>query len=760
MHLLLLVQSVYDVFYIIICDCLDINATNNTNNTNQSSQIITNSNLNSTNKNDETFESGRPRRQAYTHASERLTQQVNVSLKDKIRRDVNIKTERISVASSESIPVKNVKQEPIEMPPPAALPKRGGRKKKEPTIKVERASTRTTRMRNTNVPAEVDDNANMDSDVVLVQDNIATISLDSVDEEVIPTEEELEVDEAVESAPESKTDTPPASANKKKARSRQKTESATRTKKTSKRSRSPSSETKKTTSRTRRSKRKKSTPSKSTDTSLYEDAVEPPAGEIIPAESPKHLEHDDEIVVQLPTVALDRLSKDVLSSIEHNPNATITISKTAIMNETVTIQAGNPSGHPTTMVLNSTVTISKPTQKETLPTVDDIMTDDESDIEEKPPVPVTKKVGKQLFNPFENSPVKKKVEAFEKLGAKAVEPTTTRVTRTKSRQKAKAAEEAKKLEDDTDESPTAGKTKIPGFVTPVASNRALPSMTSGKSNLSSSAQKALSAIKMSTQHFRDYEQKRKEKEAEAQKKKDAYLLKLSEDKRRKREEKEQKAKLQRAALEEEKKRALEQQLAREERHKQQLQEKQDRLNKQREDAEKRRILAKQKHEELKKEEERKRADELRALKKREEDEKRKAEEDKRQQVLKARQIQKELEMAERQLASLPKSVEPLYMTQKAPLMPTPDCYDSDDEDAPKNIKLQPWNSREALHPRLRAMSFIDAKVSNTLFCVKAQTPDLQELFPNLDPKKLRRNSSAIWKQAPRFTMMPELNEDF
>lgn len=62
----------------------------------------------------------------------------------------------------------------------------------------------------------------------------------------------------------------------------------------------------------------------------------------------------------------------------------------------------------------------------------DILTDDDSPIHPPPP-PLTKH--KQLFSPFERSPVKKKVEAFEKLGAAATTP--VRQTRTKTRAQAK-----------------------------------------------------------------------------------------------------------------------------------------------------------------------------------------------------------------------------------------------------------------------------------------------------------------------------------
>lgn len=74
----------------------------------------------------------------------------------------------------------------------------------------------------------------------------------------------------------------------------------------------------------------------------------------------------------------------------------------------------------------------------------DIMTDDDS------PIPVQKKNAvtstvkkngtKQIFSPYESSPVRKKVAAFEKLGAEASSEIPVRSTRTKTKAQAKQNE--------------------------------------------------------------------------------------------------------------------------------------------------------------------------------------------------------------------------------------------------------------------------------------------------------------------------------
>lgn len=47
---------------------------------------------------------------------------------------------------------------------------------------------------------------------------------------------------------------------------------------------------------------------------------------------------------------------------------------------------------------------------------------------------------------------------------------------------------------------------------------------------------------------------------------------------------------------------------------------------------------------------------------------------------------------------------------------------------------------------------------NTFFCCTAQTIDLLEVFPGMDPGRTRRNSSAIWDKPPRFTLAPVLDD--
>ena len=50
------------------------------------------------------------------------------------------------------------------------------------------------------------------------------------------------------------------------------------------------------------------------------------------------------------------------------------------------------------------------------------------------------------------------------------------------------------------------------------------------------------------------------------------------------------------------------------------------------------------------------------------------------------------------------------------------------------------------------MSIVNS-LQGDFFCSQATTPDLQEIFQGIDPRKLKRNSSAIWEEHTNFTQM-------
>lgn len=175
------------------------------------------------------------------------------------------------------------------------------------------------------------------------------------------------------------------------------------------------------------------------------------------------------------------------------------------------------------------------------------------------------------------------------------------------------------------------------------------------SNESLLGPKSLTSFKSSQAEFRERELRR-QKEAQ---KREALLQAQIEEKRRRREEKQLKAQQQREALEKEKLKHLEDaEKAREEKLKQTLAERDVKLIKQKEEMERKRQLAKKKALEEKLKEEKKKA-----------------------------------ELRNRDKMDL------VYMATEAPLLPTPDCYDSDHE-APEEVVLPAWCEGKSLYGSL------------------------------------------------------------
>ncbi|XP_074030321.1 uncharacterized protein [Leptinotarsa decemlineata] len=353
-----------------------------------------------------------------------------------------------------------------------------------------------------------------------------------------------------------------------------------------------------------------------------------------------------------------------------------------------------------------------------------------------PPKPKSKKKTKEIFSPFEKTPLKKKVEAFEKLQSDASNIPV------KIKSKISSA-------DERENNRVSGKPKAftpfsSKFLPKTCSTSKINKVHPGKlldvtTNHSDSilSAKSLSALKASQAEFKEREKRRQEKESEALKKREALLLAQTEEKRRRREEKQLKAQQQREILEKEKQKLLEEHKRKEEKYKQAIAEKEEKLQKQREEAERKRLLAKKKADIIKEKEEKMKEEERVAEQKETE---------------LAKQIQKQ-KMQKLQLGSLP-----VYMTTRAPLLPTEDCYDSDDCDyQKKNERVPDWGRGKELDKKLRTMIVAGEKMKNTLFCVQTYTPDLQEIFVYIDPRKLKRTSSAIWRKPPRYTLFTASN---
>lgn len=274
---------------------------------------------------------------------------------------------------------------------------------------------------------------------------------------------------------------------------------------------------------------------------------------------------------------------------------------------------------------------------------------------------------KPMFSPYAESPVKKRVAAFEKLQQKSEIP-MYRVTRTKTK---KLIEERENRECSA-QRPVKQPTK---YQTPLKNNKIkITSHTDGKirigtvpmrsatqnssalSTSTDSSQRSQSAMKPSQKEQMEEQRRRLEKEKEAKRKKEALLQAKIDEQKRIREEKMLRAKETR----EEKERLKEEKL------RQALNEKNEKL---REEQEKKRAYLAQKAADM--EEQRRNAERNRLARQREELLRQKEEEEQRRLALKKQQM-----MAK--------------MKQKPPPLPTLDTSDSDSEGERKKVPVPTW----------------------------------------------------------------------
>lgn len=84
--------------------------------------------------------------------------------------------------------------------------------------------------------------------------------------------------------------------------------------------------------------------------------------------------------------------------------------------------------------------------------------------------------------------------------------------------------------------------------------------------------------------------------------------------------------------------------------------------------------------------------------------------------------------------------------------------DSTDDEAKPTTKRPPapsWSIHQYRHPYILAQTKIDTKTIDKFFSVSPHDVDLREIFPQIDEKYLRRNSSAVWHSPPRYSTLPK-----
>uniref|UniRef100_A0A182K2T6 Inner centromere protein ARK-binding domain-containing protein n=1 Tax=Anopheles christyi TaxID=43041 RepID=A0A182K2T6_9DIPT len=131
-----------------------------------------------------------------------------------------------------------------------------------------------------------------------------------------------------------------------------------------------------------------------------------------------------------------------------------------------------------------------------------------------------------------------------------------------------------------------------------------------------------------------------------------------------------------------------------------------------------------------------------------------------QQKLRQQQQQLEKQHHQQQLAAKKKQA----ASSKAFTFEMIDTDDSTDEEvaedtsAPRKKQRPPlpeWSQKTAdFRKQLQLQAQLQPNVIDRLFSVQPMTPDLRLLFPSIDAQKLKRNSSAIWRTPPRYSQLP------
>ncbi|CAG4966329.1 unnamed protein product [Colias eurytheme] len=438
-------------------------------------------------------------------------------------------------------------------------------------------------------------------------------------------------------------------------------------------------------------------------------------------------------------------------------NASVSPKNNRNMNETVVLETCNQTvvlDKP--KVMDSTVVIDKGS-KTNLTDDNSLLTDDES-VEMKTPSKQAPKVQEPT------SAVKEKVQKFEEMA--------TRVTRTKTRAMKK---QEVQQEPDTQTPPDKvskvilsadnlnkmnnmifnGKSTIP-----VSISASKPRVNTVSSvNKAHSSTSKLSGINKA----REIEEYKME---DARRKKEAMLEAKREMQKKKREEKMAAAAAAREAAERDRRLALA--AAAKEKQEKQLHVDMGKLEKLKEVEKKKQELARK----VQETEERRKAEEL-VRQKRLEEEQRAREQRKRQQE-EADKMKKEYALMEREIERKQREfIEKQKLKQRmeeVSAMKTPRKYppiepvymedgfqylNSDEEADPVERPMPTWSSSKARYRHLSYQNRIPVCHIDKLFSVREHTPDLREIFPNIDRSRLKRTSSAVWRSPARLAALHE-----
>ncbi|EDV35908.1 uncharacterized protein Dana_GF12704 [Drosophila ananassae] len=427
------------------------------------------------------------------------------------------------------------------------------------------------------------------------------------------------------------------------------------------------------------------------DRSIYKDAMEEPP------------------IQEVPTTAANQVIC----------NETVTISNaTMVLGPAPTEESmRGPAADATFEVFNSGKKQTEPTKQ------DSLLTEDES-LEEKLPlaklltnVKAMKLPARphELFNPLLQSPVKMRVEAFENAASAQGNLRPKRVKDVQSTP----------LSGNT---PKVGRLPAPAvgrFFTPTQTTSMLPASSAQPKKAPASASKATTLMKTATGTNLKSTNSSSTKTLSRENSGDDFrkgLHNLAEERKKQREQKHLQAALQREA-------------------------------KDRERAER---MAKVAADRIKKQEERKRIEE-RKRQELEELQRKMRQQEEAEALKKAKLKEQEQQKLQQLTGAKPKKMLPPPPKTKYTweMLHEDDSTDDEGKVTHKRPPAPTWSRSHVRGDAIIMQSHCPTDVIDSFFSVAPTTPDLKQIFPNIDPSQLKRNSSVLWSTPPRYSELPK-----
>ncbi|KMY91939.1 inner centromere protein [Drosophila simulans] len=399
-------------------------------------------------------------------------------------------------------------------------------------------------------------------------------------------------------------------------------------------------------------------------------------------------------------------------------NETVTIS-----NATLVLGPAPTSDSPIGPAGDATFEVHSSDKKQPLSKQDSLLTEDES-VEEK--LPTTKLLSSikaiklptrthELFNPLLQSPVKMRVEAFENA---ANAQNSMRPKRGKDVQSTPGSNNTPKI--GKLPAPTVGR-----FFTPTQTTSTLPLSSAQPKKGPASASKATSLLKTATGTNLRSVNSTSTKTLSRENSGDDFrkgLHNLAEERKKLREQKHQQAAQQREA-------------------------------KERERAER---MAKLAAERAKKQEERKRIEE-RKRQELEELQRKMRQQEEAEALKKAKLKELEQQKLQQLTGAKPKKMLPPPPKTKYTweMLHEDDSTDDEGKVTHKRPPAPTWSRSHVRGEAIAMQSHCPTDIIDSFFSVAPTTPDLKQIFPNIDPSQLKRNSSVLWSTPPRYSELPK-----